>query len=143
MPYGEAARKSLYGTYILGAKKRGLEFSLSLKEFSTITTRNCHYCGVAPKQVYAHKQRKGKTTPYIYNGIDRVDNTKGYTKKNSIPCCKVCNRAKSAMTKKEFIAWLDQLVKFRTRVKGPVKTGGKIKTKCLNTKKRRSKARTP
>lgn len=39
---------------------------------------------------------------YTYNGIDRVDNTKGYEETNVVPCCTVCNRAKMAHTQEEF-----------------------------------------
>lgn len=31
---------------------------------------------------------------YFYNGIDRLDNTKGYTPENSVACCKHCNSLK-------------------------------------------------
>jgi hypothetical protein len=40
---------------------------------------------------------------FVCQGVDRVDNTKGYTLANSVPCCKVCNRMKMAMTKDDFL----------------------------------------
>jgi 5-methylcytosine-specific restriction endonuclease McrA len=42
--------------------------------------------------------------------LDRADSTLGYIPTNVVPCCKVCNRAKSDMTRSDFQAWLSQLV---------------------------------
>lgn len=39
-----------------------------------------------------------------YNGIDRLDNSKGYTIDNSVACCSKCNIAKGTDTKEEYIA---------------------------------------
>ena len=36
------------------------------------------------------------------NGVDRVDNTKGYSVDNSVPCCKFCNTAKHTMSEGDF-----------------------------------------
>lgn len=76
--------------YKSGAKKRNLEFSLTKEQFVTICESNCHYCGLEPKNK---------------NGIDRVDNTKGYTLENSVPCCYQCNQAKSDRSVDEFLNW--------------------------------------
>ena len=35
-------------------------------------------------------------------GSDRVDNSKGYTMENSVPCCKFCNLGKSVCDVQEF-----------------------------------------
>lgn len=43
---------------------------------------------------------------YIYNGLDRLDNSMGYCKDNVVSCCKTCNRAKWTMNKEPFIAWV-------------------------------------
>ena len=40
---------------------------------------------------------------FIYNGIDRIDNSKGYEKYNSVSCCEKCNRMKNILGKAEFI----------------------------------------
>lgn len=52
---------------------------------------------------------------YTYNGIDRVDNNKGYTITNSVPCCKDCNFAKRDMTHDEFIAWVTRVFNFTNK----------------------------
>ena len=46
---------------------------------------------------------------YIYNGIDRIDNNKGYTIDNIVPCCHICNQAKSSFTLQEFQDWIEKV----------------------------------
>ena len=54
---------------------------------------------------------------FIYNGIDRKNNGKGYTEDNIVSCCKQCNFAKRNMSYKEFKFWINKLVKFYLRNK--------------------------
>lgn len=101
---GLRACRRLMHEYRHSAQERGLTFSLTFEEFLKITSMDCHYCGTAPSCVQkgpAAKQR----TDYIYNGIDRTDNSKGYVLSNCVPCCKRCNVAKNNRTQAEFIAW--------------------------------------
>jgi hypothetical protein len=46
---------------------------------------------------------------YVYNGIDRLDNTKGYTIDNIVPCCYKCN-----VLKKDFT--IDSMVKVLSKL---------------------------
>jgi len=131
-PAGVCALNCLYSNYKLtGAKARGLEFSLTKAEFGCLTKEPCTYCGIPPSQVFTNG---GKASPYIYNGIDRVDSNKGYTIVNTVPCCKTCNYAKSNLTLAEFMLWLDRVVKFRTQQnpESPVNDGGE-KQPCRST----------
>lgn len=45
------------------------------------------------------------------NGIDRVDNNKGYTLNNCVPCCKTCNQAKHRLSQEYFIEWVEKIYK--------------------------------
>ena len=99
MPHGIAARNSLYRRYKEKALKRKIQFDLTMEEFEEITHKKCHYCGIEP---YREHKIKNKTGIYLYNGIDRVDNTKGYIRNNVVPCCKYCNQAKSDLTTEKF-----------------------------------------
>jgi len=103
----DSSCKTLMWYYKKGAKERGYSFELSFEEFKNITSRDCYYCGRKPENI---QLRKGKisVTPYIYNGIDRVDNSKGYIIDNIVPCCFTCNRAKSTMGQEEFINWINK-----------------------------------
>ena len=91
-PIGHAARRELYSRYKYEAiKKRGLRFNLTDKQFYTITSKNCHYCGSPPGRLIYRPPANGG---YRYNGIDRIDNTKGYLIDNVLPCCTRCNAFK-------------------------------------------------
>lgn len=105
-PSGDSAKKHLYYLYGYKAKNRHIEFELSLDEFLSITKQNCFYCGAEPSQVKIYKKAYGA---YIYNGIDRIDNSKGYTIENCVPCCGTCNTAKLSMTQEEFYSWIDRV----------------------------------
>ncbi len=107
---GQAGKNHLYRRYIHNAKKRNLEFNISKEYLLTITQQNCIYCGQSPKQVINSEQ---ENAAYIYNGIDRIDNLKGYVYGNCAPCCIQCNRAKSDLSREEFYNWI--LKVFETR----------------------------
>ena len=47
--------------------------------------------------------------PFYYNGVDRVDNQKGYTVNIIVPCCKRCNVANSDLTLEEFYSWVQEI----------------------------------
>ena len=46
------------------------------------------------------------------NGIDRIDSNIGYTKENSVSCCKFCNTAKSTMSRDEFLKWIKKVYEY-------------------------------
>lgn len=87
---GVSAINQLFERYKLDAKNREISFSLTKEEFIKITNLDCYYCGIVPQQKCTHKWG----TFYYYNGIDRVDNSKGYDIDNCTPCCKGCNTKK-------------------------------------------------
>lgn len=98
---GEASFNIVFSRYKRRAEKTGLSFSLSEDTFKGLTKGNCVYCGVPPEQVESDCK---KSTPYIYNGVDRVDNTKGYEEGNVVSCCGFCNFAKSNYSQEEFLS---------------------------------------
>lgn len=97
----EAAFNSLFSQYRSNSGKRDILFSLSKEEFRVLTSQVCFYCSADPQQVMWNFNRTGN---YLYNGIDRRDNTVGYTVKNCLPCCGNCNRMKHIQTSEDFIA---------------------------------------
>lgn len=87
-------------------------FDLTRELFMDITKMPCEYCGEAPSQIMSSKDANGV---YVYNGIDRKDPLVGYTAENSVPCCGICNRAKSNMTFSKWMEWVGKLVKSQGR----------------------------
>ncbi len=100
LPIGVSAFNVTYKTYMRGATKRGLAWGLSEKFFMEITQKDCYYCGSPPSNTYRNSCNRGD---YIYSGIDRIDNSAGYTTDNVVPCCITCNVAKHAQSKEEFL----------------------------------------
>lgn len=101
LPSGESGRNRAVANTIANAKRRGLEWGLTDDQVFDIMGRDCFYCGTHPMQV-----SKGRNGNFIYNGLDRVDNSIGYIIDNVVACCGKCNTGKMAMTKSEFISWI-------------------------------------
>lgn len=95
---GSAFRRVLH-RYITDARRGGRRFALSINRFYQLTQLPCYFCGVPPFAV--HVSYAGEE--FRYNGIDRLVNSKGYTKSNCVPCCSNCNRAKRCLSEDLFI----------------------------------------
>lgn len=65
------------GAYKLRDKKRGLDNDITRDFMLNLCKKPCFYCGDTQKI-----------------GLDRIDNTKGHTKDNVVPCCYDCNCAR-------------------------------------------------
>jgi hypothetical protein len=100
---------NMYHNYKSGAKRRNLLFDINKDDFFFLTQQRCYFCNRIPSSIMYNK--RSSYTTFIYNGLDRFDNTKGYTKENCVPCCKWCNQAKSNMDLKEFNSWCIELQK--------------------------------
>ena len=107
---GEAAFNALFGNRKRDAKRRGLEWRLTKEQVHRLSKQNCHYCGAEPSQSFVMSHINGE---YVYNGLDRVDNTKGYVIDNVVPCCFNCNYSKGTRTASEYKAWIDRSYKFQ------------------------------
>lgn len=101
-----------FQSYKSGAKKRGYSWELSFQDFVALAGKDCTFCGLEAKEweCFSNAPSVRKDSPkansYKYiikiSGIDRLDNTLGYTKENSVPCCIYCNRAKSDLSYEDF-----------------------------------------
>lgn len=100
LPEGESAKKGVIKNYKQRAKRNNLKWEISDETLEVLFSEPCHYCGKAPSNVAV-----GGNGDFIYNGVDRVDNNKGYTESNCVPCCKRCNVAKANMPETEFLDW--------------------------------------
>ena len=68
----------MLSSYRIKDKKRDLECDLTIEDMLDIMSKPCVYCG---------------DTKRI--GCDRLDNEKGHTKDNVVPCCVECNKARN------------------------------------------------
>lgn len=94
-----------YLTYKDRAVRSNLPFTLTYTEFSHLILAACEYCGSTGRNCFKVKSHED----FYYNGIDRVDNSKGYTLENCVTCCFICNRAKSTMTRESFLTWIKEI----------------------------------
>ena len=109
--YGRSLFKNVFWFYKKSAKNRGYPFLLQEDYFYELTQQPCFYCGAAPCMV---RKSLGKYGEFVYNGIDRVDNAKGYEVGNVVSCCKMCQYAKRDYTVEDFLGWAKRLATHQT-----------------------------
>jgi 5-methylcytosine-specific restriction endonuclease McrA len=98
----EKGRRLVYCGLVWQAKKRGLTMPLTFDQVWTLNKQDCFFCGSPPSNIAASRNKVG--LDYIYNGIDRLDNDRGYEADNVVACCARCNHAKHTMLPGEFIS---------------------------------------
>lgn len=78
--YSKRYYSSLNGRFIRSkhvALKQGKVWTLSVSSYKKLIAQSCEYCGYS--------------LPVTGSGLDRLDNSKGYTLNNVTPCCTICN----------------------------------------------------
>jgi hypothetical protein len=90
----------LYKKYRTNARVRHIEFAITFEDFVGLTKESCAYCDAAPQLEMYREHSNGA---YVYNGLDRVDSTRGYTTDNVVPCCKTCNTRKAKLPVEIFV----------------------------------------
>lgn len=92
-------QKQLYRDYKYKAENhRELSFELTFEQFVDLIEKECTYCGDIGVSFYNSTRKVTLDYIYKYNGVDRVNNDKGYTVENSVACCKFCNQMKHTLT---------------------------------------------
>jgi len=93
--------KALYSLYIHSAERRGILFDISLDVFTEHINKDCYYCGQSaiPKR----------------NGIDRIDNSKGYVSDNIVPCCFRCNQLKGKLSVNDFYNHIIKILEYAVK----------------------------
>ena len=105
-PNHQAQKNSLYTNYRVRAKSKNILFEITKTHFEKLLASDCYYCGSGVSNTY-------KSSPavedFYYNGVDRIDSSKGYTEDNIVPCCGRCNQAKNTMSVEEFLEWIKKV----------------------------------
>lgn len=104
-PNQNRAVERIWNNYTRSAARRGLPWELTVDQFKTLITSPCFYTGRPPTtlKIVAGKHK------ILYNGIDRRDNTKGYTISNCVPACTDANIAKMDLSEEDFLALVKQI----------------------------------
>ena len=100
--YKDSIINRCYRSYKNGAENRNLQFDLQIKDIIEHFQKPCYYCGDKIKTV----------------GIDRVDNSIGYTIGNIVPCCTKCNFMKRAYSSNEFVNQCKKVARNIRKTKG-------------------------
>lgn len=75
--------RAKWSTLKSNAKRRGYELTLTFEQFVEINGKICFYCDGRS----GYKDEAGTR-------LDRLNNSRGYTLDNVVPCCSFCNKIK-------------------------------------------------
>jgi len=105
---GQASIRHRMRDYKKRAKSLDYTFEIDEIEFTCLTQENCYYCGSPPLNIVKARHNNGD---YVCQGLDRVDNTKGYTIDNVVPCCAKCNWMKRDMDRNSWFEHMASILK--------------------------------
>lgn len=102
LSHGQAAENRALYKIKQGAYKRGLEWALSDEYVRGQLALPCFWCGDIRANRDTHARGYLNGTPG-WNGLDRLDNAKGYVYGNVVPSCGTCNRMRNQLTTDAFL----------------------------------------
>ena len=79
--------KGKFRSYKSNARVRNISFEITLEEFETFWQKPCWYADCSINTI----------------GLDRIDNTKGYSLSNLIPCCETHNKMRMDLSQEAFL----------------------------------------
>lgn len=88
-----------YNTYKKNARKRNIEFNLTLQDFKELVSQSCFYCGESNNLI----------------GVDRVNSQEGYNKDNCVAACKYCNLMKLDYDLDFWLAHMQKILKHQNK----------------------------
>ncbi|NRD78539.1 hypothetical protein HPT25_14330 [Bacillus sp. BRMEA1] len=103
-----------HSSVVKRSKQLGYTEIISFEEFKYFIQLPCHYCG-DPFSAMLKDRDSGRKLTVLpeatiwVNGLDRVNNKKGYNIHNIVPCCTHCNKAKGELSYEEFRALISKL----------------------------------
>lgn len=96
----QAPITKILDSYKRQASDMGRSWELDRETASKLLKSDCYYCGAPPRNCLKSKQG----FQFYYTGIDRTENSKGYTLDNVVPACRICNLAKHTTHQDEFLS---------------------------------------
>jgi hypothetical protein len=92
-------------------RHRNIEWQLTFEDWILIVQKDCEICGSKPvmKEGKLHK-KTGEQVPI--NGVDRIDNDKGYILNNVRCSCSKCNYMKHNMPDEYFLEHVKKIWSF-------------------------------
>lgn len=97
-------------------KDRYSDGDISFEIFLKLSSLNCYYCNSEPNGKYnesLYDVRRSKDSKingfFIYNGLDRIDQSKPHTINNVVTCCKTCNMSKRTMSHDQFLSFIEKI----------------------------------
>lgn len=90
---------------------------LSFDDFYRLSQQPCFYCGAGlSNRLNSANVRSRRASQYqrsegdfVYNGIDRIDSSKGHALDNVVSCCRICNMMKSNASVEEFATQVERI----------------------------------
>lgn len=98
--------KQRFSQMIYHAKKRNFAVTLTFEEYENLIKLPCYLCG--DPVISAHGG----------HGIDRLDNSDGYTSNNCRSCCGVCNIMKGDLSITDFITRIKKILQNYNQAEG-------------------------
>jgi hypothetical protein len=99
MGSGSQRLSQVVSKYKYSARQSNRIWEFTKKEAIEFLLKDCYYCGVPARS---------KHNP-SHNGIDRLDNNEGYTLKNTVTACRICNFAKRDLPLDLFLSWVKRI----------------------------------
>jgi hypothetical protein len=87
-----------YQGYIYKCEVQKINFELTKEQFVEIVIKPCYYCEIIQDK--------------CFNGIDRMDSSKGYELNNCVSCCQECNTMKGALDNSTFIKRTEHILTY-------------------------------
>jgi hypothetical protein len=86
---GTVLRRHMLIQYKRQSVDRGIKWTITDNHFYSLIRGLCYYCGHQP------------TAMQQFNGVDRFEESLGYTPQNSVPCCEKCAVMKLELSTEE------------------------------------------
>lgn len=101
-----------YAQHRYAAKTRNLVTELSFEVWLQLVCQPCYYCGAYNTCEKKPDPRYNYGESFYCNGVDRIDNDKGYTQDNSVSCCVMCNFMKWKLSAPMFLDQCKRIVDY-------------------------------